>query len=70
MRHFESFELEHLLNRTGSWLFRLRCRRHLKSCPLCMTRMEKLLDEQIFLTRLRKGLRIESGDEKRQEKRV
>ena len=57
MRHIEDFELENLLNLTGSFFFRWRCRRHLKVCSICRRRMESLQAENNFALRLRKALK-------------
>lgn len=55
MRHFEDYEIEHLLNSTGNFLLRFRCKLHLKKCPVCRKRLEKLQEDQIFIQQLRKG---------------
>ena len=57
MRHFEEFEIEHLLNSTGSWLLRLRCRLHLKKCELCRLRRERILEENFLGHRVREAVR-------------
>ena len=56
MRHFEDFEIEHLLNSTGSFLLRLRCRAHLKKCPVCQQRLEKLKTDLTLIDELRAGI--------------
>lgn len=53
MRHFEVFELEHLLNSTGNIFFRWRCRIHLKKCEICKARMERLIADKNFVSRFR-----------------
>lgn len=57
MRHFEEYEIEHLLNATGSWFLRLRCRLHLKNCEICRQRREKLLEENFFGQKVREAVR-------------
>lgn len=57
MRHFEEFEIEHLLNSTGSWLLRLRCRRHLEKCELCRQRREHILEENFLGKRVRDAVK-------------
>jgi len=56
MRHFEDFEIEHMLNSTGSFLMRWRCRRHLEHCESCRLRMERLLEDRQFARRLKEQL--------------
>ena len=56
MRHFEDYEIEHLLNSTGSFLLRLRCRIHLKHCSICRQRLEKLKLDQTLIADLRNGI--------------
>lgn len=56
MRHFEEFEFEHLLNGTGSFWFRLRCRSHLKHCLLCQHRMEQTMVNSKFADRIKNGI--------------
>lgn len=56
MRHFEEFELEHLLNSTGGFFFRWRCRKHVKNCPVCSKRMENVLADRNFVSRLKQAL--------------
>lgn len=71
MRHFEEFEIEHVLNGTGSWLFRMRCRSHLKHCELCRKRRERLLEEKYLIDRIREAVkRMESFSSDRQETAV
>ena len=61
MRHYEEFEMEHLLNGTGSWLFRFLCRRHLRHCEVCRKRYENLLAGNGLLRRIRTGLERMGG---------
>ena len=61
MRHFEDFEIEHMLNSTGSFLLRWRCRRHLEHCENCRRRLKRLLDDREFVLRMRTQLRRFSG---------
>ena len=56
MRHFEDYEIEHLLNSTGSFLLRFRCRAHLKHCPVCRQRLEKLKLDLTLIADLRNGI--------------
>jgi len=56
MRHFEEFELEHLFNKTGSFLLRWRCRRHLKNCEICRRRMAGVMADRQFAERLKSGV--------------
>ena len=57
MRHFEEFEIEHLLNSTGSWLLRQCCRVHLEKCELCRQRRERILEENFLGKRVREAVR-------------
>lgn len=57
MRHFEEFEIEHLLNATGSWLLRLRCKLHLEKCELCRQRQKRILEENFLGKRVREAVR-------------
>jgi hypothetical protein len=57
MRHFEEFEIEHLLNATGSWLLRLRCALHLKRCEICRQRKAHIMEEARFSEKLRNAVR-------------
>ena len=56
MRHFEEFEMEHLLNSTGSLLMRWCCRFHLKRCEICRNRMDKVLADRNFAMRFKAGI--------------
>ena len=56
MRHFEEFEMEHLLNSTGSVWLRWRCRFHINRCPVCRARMEKVLADRNFAVRFKAGI--------------
>ena len=56
MRHFEDYEIEHLLNSTGSFLLRLRCRSHLKHCAVCQQRLVKLRSDMTLIAELRSGI--------------
>ena len=56
MRHFEDYEIEHLLNSTGSFLLRLRCRTHLKHCAVCQQRLVKLRSDMTLIEELRSGI--------------
>ena len=56
MRHFEDFEIEHMLNSTGGFWLRWRCRRHLKHCESCRARLTRLLEDRNFSQRLREQL--------------
>ena len=46
MRHFEEYEIENLINSTGTFYFRFFCRLHLKRCPLCRKRYERVIEEK------------------------
>lgn len=56
MRHFEDYEIEHLLNSTGNVLLRLRCRSHLKHCAVCQQRLVKLKSDMTLIAELRNGI--------------
>lgn len=56
MRHYEDFEIEHLLNSTGGFWLRWRCRRHLKQCENCRAKLTRLLEDQALSKRIRKQL--------------
>ena len=56
MRHFEDYEIEHLLNSTGSFLLRLRCRSHLKHCAVCRQRLAKLKSDMTLIAELQEGI--------------
>lgn len=56
MRHFEDFEIEHLLNSTGSFWQRWLCRRHLKRCESCRARLKRLQEDRELSRRLREQL--------------
>ena len=63
MRHYEEFEMEHLINGTGNWFFRFRCRRHLRYCEICRKRYEHLQADRTLLRRLRSSLeRLEHAE--------
>lgn len=57
MRHFENYEIEHLLNSTGSIFLRWRCSWHLKQCAICRQRMNKVTEERNFANRFKQSLR-------------
>lgn len=44
MRHFEEYEIEHLVNSTGTLWFRMLCRMHLKNCALCRQRYARVIE--------------------------
>ena len=56
MRHFEEFEIEHLINSTGSWLLRVRCALHLKRCEICRQRKARIMEEARFGEKLRNAV--------------
>lgn len=63
MRHFEDYEIEHLLNSTGSFLLRLRCRLHLKHCAVCQQRLVKLQSDMTLIEELQNGIsRLTAGE--------
>lgn len=58
MRHFEDYELEHLLlNSRGTFLGQFLCKWHLKKCTLCRKRLEALREDQLFIRQIRNGLK-------------
>ncbi len=56
MRHLEEYELEHVLNSTGGFLFRLYCKLHLNQCDICRKRMKNLQEECNFAKRVKFGV--------------
>ena len=69
MRHFEDFEIEHMLNGTGNFLMRWRCRRHLRHCEICRLRLARLMDDREFARHLREQqLRFAAAATKQPEK--
>lgn len=56
MRHFEGFEIENMLNSTGGFWLKLRCRLHLRHCPICRKRMEDVIEENLFAHHLKGGV--------------
>lgn len=65
MRHFENYEIEHLLNSTGSIFLRWRCSWHLKQCSICRQRMNKVIEERNFANRFKQDLPQNSGNSKK-----
>ena len=70
MRHFEDFEIEHLLNSTGSFLLRFRCAQHLKKCPLCRQRKARLMEENFLAGKVREAVRSLEGFRKDQKENL
>lgn len=56
MRHFEEYEIENLINNTGSFYFRFFCRLHLKHCEICRQRYARVLEEQQNAEKFRKAI--------------
>lgn len=66
MRHFEEYEIEHLLNSTGNPFLRLLCRWHLKKCTVCRKRLKELQEDQLFIRQLRKGVQRLEAETRRE----